>query len=212
MDCTPINKKQIIDGYEPCYNTFFDLYLEQGYLQLEDVTFYLFLRKHHNYRTPTIRHMKQKFGVGQGKIYAMLERLESANLLKKEIDGYTLYEPVVGTDVPVIDTLVPEMGAVDVPKIETSVPTESTHKQTDLWESVLSNIKPSMQDATFNAFLKSSQLISLEPATIEVNPSAKHWVEKQLEKKLLRALNVELSLQGYDRVKSLSIVSKENGG
>lgn len=92
-------------GFEPAFNSYFDFYLNTRYfgqslLQLEDVTFHLFLRKNlndHNsrWKMPTIRQMKQRFGVGQTKIDAMLTRLAQAHLLKKQsglerrVDGKT---------------------------------------------------------------------------------------------------------------------------
>jgi hypothetical protein len=80
-------------GFEPAWNSYFDLYLSTKYLekpilQLEDVTFHLWLRKNLNdadptWQMPSIRVMKRKFGIGQNKIEAMLDRLTKACLLKK---------------------------------------------------------------------------------------------------------------------------------
>jgi hypothetical protein len=58
-------------------------------LELEDVTFHLYLRKNlndknPNWKMPTMRHMKNRFKVGHNRINAMLARLEAAHLLHKE--------------------------------------------------------------------------------------------------------------------------------
>lgn len=80
-------------GFEPAWNAYFDFYLSSKYLekpilQLEDVTFHLWLRKNlndedPNWQIPSIRVMKRKFGISQDKIEAMLKRLTKAHLLKK---------------------------------------------------------------------------------------------------------------------------------
>src|SRR4051794_8798534 len=72
-------------GFEPAFNGYFDFYLNAKYfgeplLELEDVTFHLFLRKNLNdrnksWKMPTIRQMKKRFCISQAKVYAMLDRL-----------------------------------------------------------------------------------------------------------------------------------------
>src|SRR6266508_5395225 len=57
-------------------------------LQLEDISFHLYLRKNLNdkdpsWQMPSIRQMRKKFGIGQHKIEAMLKRLGEAHLLGK---------------------------------------------------------------------------------------------------------------------------------
>ena len=81
-------------GFEPAFNSYFDFYLDTKYfgqslLQLQDVTFHLFLRKNLNdqnpsWKMPTLRRMRQKFGISNDRIYAMFMRLEKAHLLTKE--------------------------------------------------------------------------------------------------------------------------------
>jgi len=81
-------------GFEPAFNSYFDFYLESKYfgeslLELQDVTFHLYLRKNLNdrnksWRMPTIRQMRKKFGISNDKVYSMLDRLEKAHLLNKE--------------------------------------------------------------------------------------------------------------------------------
>lgn len=81
-------------GFEPCANAFFDFYVTPKYtckplLQLEDVTFFLFLRKNVNKRNPkwkmpSVRQMMGRVGVSQRKLEGMMERLIRAGLLKKE--------------------------------------------------------------------------------------------------------------------------------
>jgi hypothetical protein len=84
-------------GWEPCWNAYFDFYLSSKYidpplLELEDVTFHLYLRKNLNdsnpsWRMPSYRQIKRKFRIGQKKIDAMLTRLDDAKLLKK-VSGF----------------------------------------------------------------------------------------------------------------------------
>lgn len=81
-------------GFEPAFNAYFDFYLNPKYfgeplLQLEDVTFHLFLRKNLNdsnpaWKMPSIRQMKKRLSIGQPKIDAMMKRLDAAHLLRKE--------------------------------------------------------------------------------------------------------------------------------
>jgi hypothetical protein len=80
-------------GFEPCFNSFFDFYLSPKYvdpplLQLEDVTFFLFLRKNLNdrdpsWKMPSFRQMMRRLHISQRRITAMLGRLEKAQLVKK---------------------------------------------------------------------------------------------------------------------------------
>jgi len=81
-------------GYEPAWNSYFDFYISPKYvspalLKLEDMSFHLYLRKNLNdrdpiWKMPTIRQMRRKLGLGYGRIYAILTRLEKAQLLFKE--------------------------------------------------------------------------------------------------------------------------------
>ena len=81
-------------GWEPCWNSYFDFYLDKKFfgkplLELGDVTFHLYLRKNlndknPNWKMPTIRQIRNKFGTSNDKIYIMLDRLEKAHLLTKE--------------------------------------------------------------------------------------------------------------------------------
>lgn len=80
-------------GFEPAHNSFFDFYLNSRYvdpplLQLEDVTFFLFLRKNINdtnpdWQMPSVRHIMRRFRIGYAKYKAMLFRLSRAKLLVK---------------------------------------------------------------------------------------------------------------------------------
>jgi hypothetical protein len=84
-------------GFEPCWNSFFDFYVSPKYiepslLELEDVAFFLFLRKNINdtnprWKMPSVRHMMKRVGVSQKKLFTMMRRLDEAHLLKKE-SGY----------------------------------------------------------------------------------------------------------------------------
>jgi hypothetical protein len=84
-------------GFEPAWNAYFDFYLSPKYiapplLQLEDVSFHLFLRKNlndHNpdWKMPSIRQMKRRLSVSQDRLQAMMKRLDQAKLLEK-ISGY----------------------------------------------------------------------------------------------------------------------------
>lgn len=94
-------------GFEPCFNSFFDFYLSTRYtnpplLQLEDVTFFLFIRKNINdgnpdWKMPSIKQMKTKFAIGQGKIDAMMRRLHHAKLLVK-VSGKRYDSPNVNNE------------------------------------------------------------------------------------------------------------------
>jgi hypothetical protein len=80
-------------GFEPAWNAYFDFYLSSKYvqqplLQLEDVTFHLFLRKNLNdqdpaWQMPSMRQIKRRLGIGQDRIEAMIERLVTVHLLEK---------------------------------------------------------------------------------------------------------------------------------
>ncbi len=156
-------------GFEPAWNSYFDFYLSSKYLekpllQLEDVTFHLWLRKNLNdedptWQMPSIRIMKRRFGIGQNKIEAMLDRLEKAHLLRK-VSGqgsgdnganvtntYELSDPIPSLDdFLVVATAgefpyslkdewqhppVPKIGTGAVPEISTPpVPKMGRHKHT----------------------------------------------------------------------------------
>src|SRR5687768_5078769 len=65
-------------GFEPCANAFFDFYVNPKYidpplLDIQDVGFFLFLRKNVNpkspsWKMPSIRQMKRRLGVGQDRL------------------------------------------------------------------------------------------------------------------------------------------------
>jgi hypothetical protein len=81
-------------GFEPCANAFFDFYVNPKFidpplLDLQDVGFFLFLRKNVNpknpaWKMPSIRQMKRRLGVGQDRLLAIMKRLEHTGLLVKE--------------------------------------------------------------------------------------------------------------------------------
>jgi hypothetical protein len=81
-------------GFEPCANAFFDFYVNPKYvdpplLDIQDVGFFLFLRKNVNpkspkWKMPSIRQMKVRLGVGQDRITAIMKRLEHTGLLVKD--------------------------------------------------------------------------------------------------------------------------------
>lgn len=103
MDAKAILEDQVIHvkrgrmnglGFEPAFNSYFDFYLDAKWfgeplLELQDVTFHLYLRKNLNdrnpqWKMPTYRQMKKKFKAGYGKLEAIMRRLDTAHLLKKE--------------------------------------------------------------------------------------------------------------------------------
>src|SRR5205814_7359531 len=106
-------------GWEPCWNSYFDFYLDAKWfgeplLELQDVTFHLYLRKNLNdrnpqWKMPAYRQMKKKFGVSYDKIEAMLRRLDAAHLLKKESgvrreNGYNTRNNYILSDpIPTLD-------------------------------------------------------------------------------------------------------------
>lgn len=81
-------------GFEPCANAFFDFYVNTKYidpplLDIQDIGFFLFLRKNVNpknpsWKMPSTRQMQRRLGVGWGRIDAIMKRLEHADLLTKE--------------------------------------------------------------------------------------------------------------------------------
>lgn len=81
-------------GFEPAFNAYFDFYLDRKYfgvalLDLQDLAFHLYLRKNlndanPNWKMPTVRQLKKKFGISCDRIYAILARLERARLLIKQ--------------------------------------------------------------------------------------------------------------------------------
>jgi hypothetical protein len=103
-----VKQGRFIDfGFEPCANAFFDFYLTPKYidpplLELEDVGFFLFLRKNVNpknpsWKMPSIRQMMRRLGISQRKLDAMMKRLIQAGLLEK-VSGYQAGED--GENVP----------------------------------------------------------------------------------------------------------------
>src|SRR5215203_2352299 len=81
-------------GFEPCANAFFDFYVNPKYidpprLDIQDVGFFLFLRKNVNpknpsWKMPSIRQMKRRLGIRQDRLSAIMQRLEHTGLLAKE--------------------------------------------------------------------------------------------------------------------------------
>lgn len=93
-----VKQGRFIDfGFEPCANAFFDFYVTPKYieppiLELEDIGFFLFLRKNVNpsnpsWKMPSIRQMMRRLGISQRKLDAMMQRLIQAGLLEK-VSGY----------------------------------------------------------------------------------------------------------------------------
>jgi hypothetical protein len=80
-------------GFEPCANAFFDFYVTDRYidpplLQLEDVTFFLFLRKNVNpsnpsWKMPSTRQIQRRLDISWRKLDAMMQRLIRARLLER---------------------------------------------------------------------------------------------------------------------------------
>lgn len=113
-------------GFEPCHNAFFDFYLNTKYfnpplLQLEDVTFFLFIRKNINdnnpeWKMPSLRHIKQRFGMGYGRYAGIMKRLERAKLIVK-VSGVRGGQPNVNNEyflsdpIPYMDEFVAVMEA-----------------------------------------------------------------------------------------------------
>ncbi len=92
---TYVKQGRYIDfGFEPCANAFFDFYVNPKYvdpplLDIQDVGFFLFLRKNVNpkspqWKMPSVRQMKRRLGISQDRLDGMLKRLETADLLVKE--------------------------------------------------------------------------------------------------------------------------------
>jgi hypothetical protein len=81
-------------GFEPAFNEVYDLYASDKVLsnsipRMEDIALYLSLHKsvhvgRDDWNPPSIRHLRRKFKISSGKIYAILERLEKAQLLPKQ--------------------------------------------------------------------------------------------------------------------------------
>jgi hypothetical protein len=215
-------------GFEPLYNSYFDFYLDGRYfgkplLQLEDVTFHLYLRKnltpsHPCWRMPSIRQIKKKFSI-KDKIEGMMLRLHNAHLLRKESgigrgeDGRnTTNDYILSDPIPTLEEFlavasedmfgVPLVGTyhIDpVPEIGTpGVPEVGRQKQTSLqqtWDRILSSLKSEMLSATFNIFLADTTL-EIEGTTVIIRTSntfAHSWIENRMSDKLLKRLRIELS-------------------
>ena len=112
-------------GFEPAFNSYFEFYLCGKYfnpplLQMEDVTFHLYLRKNINdgrkdWKMPTIRQMMNHFCTGQRKIERMMDRLSSAHLLTKQ-SGWSETEKITKNDYILSDPIptLPEFIAVAI--------------------------------------------------------------------------------------------------
>jgi len=153
-------------GFEPAWNAYFDFYLNSKHvdpplLELEDVTFHLYLRKNLNnsnpdWEMPSVRYMMRRFRIGYAKYAAMVKRLDRAKLLVK-ISGvrdtgnvgndYILSDPVPHLDEflaildaglfdPVSETETPPVSVLKTPPVsEIATPPVSvlkTLKQTSL--------------------------------------------------------------------------------
>jgi len=104
-------------GFEPLWNSYFDFYLDSRYfeqplLELQDVTFHLYLRKNLNdknpsWKMPSVRQIIKKFSIGQAKVYNMLGRLEKAYLLTKQsgvrIDGNERNDYILSDPIPTLN-------------------------------------------------------------------------------------------------------------
>jgi hypothetical protein len=209
-------------GFEPCFNSFYDFYLDGRYgplLQLEDVTFFLYLRKNLNdnidWKMPSVRYIMRKFKLTQAKYYKMVERLESAKLLVKisgkrvgtanVSNGYLLHDPlsdyrdfalvfgVLDSDTPLLDSDTASVLDSDTGDVFDS----DTHKQTsyltDLWQTVLSSLPNS-------DMLLKTELLSLDGVAVVRAGKSSQWIEQQLSRQLLRLINIELVLMGKTKV------------
>lgn len=123
-------------GFEPAFNSFFDYYLDTRYfkpalLQLEDVTFFLYLRKNLNdadpeRSMPSRRQIFQKFGIGHARYDAIMTRLRRARLVVKASGvrtgiANTTNEYILSDPLPHLEQflVIKEMGLFDVPEMGT---------------------------------------------------------------------------------------------
>jgi len=215
-------------GYEPAFNAYFDFYLDTRYfpkplLQLEDVTFHLYLRKNLNdtnprWRIPSIRFIKKKFRIGSPKIDAMMARLSAAHLLKKESglrtgvrntnNIYVLSDPIptlsefltVAAEGVFGQSLCTQNENIDpsyVPKTGTlDVPEMSTPEQTlykQTWEKILDTLKGSMLLETFNTFLANTTLEVDDQTAIIRTPNT--FAHGWIENRMKAKLLRELKLE-----------------
>lgn len=232
-------------GFEPCFNSFYDFYLDSKYgplLQLEDVTFFLYLRKNLNdkidWRMPSVRYIMKKFSIGYGRYKNIISRLEKASLLKKlsgvrnesanERNSYILNDPLTNLDdfllvfnlqegVAETETRVAETETPSVAETETGGVAETetlnrlNNKQT-IWNNVLVNLKSSLAIESFTAFLDGTELVDISDgvAVIETpKPNAVEYLQKQLSKKILKLLNIELMIAGEEKVSQLEVSLKK---
>ena len=189
-------------GFEPCFNSFYDFYLDSKYgplLQLEDVTFFLYLRKNLNdkidWRMPSVRYTMKKFSIGYGRYKNIISRLEKAYLLKKlsgvrnesanERNDYILNDPLTNLDdftlvfnlqegVTEIETHVAKIETPSVAETETGgvAETETLNRLNNkqtIWNNVMSSLQSTMSSETFN-FLEDSELINVEGTAIIETP------------------------------------------
>lgn len=173
-------------GFEPAFNSYFDFYLSSKYvdpplLQLEDVTFHLYLRKNLNdsnpdWRMPSYKQIQRKFRIGQGKITSMLARLERAHLLVKvsgvRKDGpnvnneYILSDPIAHLDefltvveagvfTPISKTDTGGTSEIDIastPETDEGATSElDDHKQTSPQQTIWNNVLSLLKKQTTEA-------------------------------------------------------------
>jgi hypothetical protein len=231
-------------GFEPAFNSYFDFYASTKYispslLQLEDISFHLYLRKNLNdqnprWQMPTIRQMRKKFGMGQTKLEGMMRRLEEAHLLKKISgqtgdwvvrNGYVLSDPIQTLEEfltvaregafprPLNSEWLPctQNGYTAYPnQVHERVPKTGTDQQTltteqTVWDRVLEQLKTSLPQNTFAAFLEGTDLLSVVDgvATIHIDkPHAIDWLSNRMGSKLPRMIETELRLLNDSRTVS----------
>lgn len=214
-------------GFEPCWNSFFDFYLSPKYvspplLELQDVTFFLYLRKNLNdkdpsWKMPTLRQMKKKFQISQGKIEAMIARLEAAHLLRKvsglrtgqenERNDYLLSDPVqtleefltLAAEGMFPGTCTENRYMVYPKSVHEHVPETGTDQQTltseqTVWLSILETLKLSLPATTFTTFFDGTDLLSVTEGVATIKTSKPHsidWIENRMGKKLCRMIENE---------------------
>jgi hypothetical protein len=236
------NTKEIIDGqrltvkrgrtnglgFEPAFNSFYDFYLDSRYgplLQLEDVTFFLYLRKNLNdsnphWKMPSIKYIKKKFGIGYGRYSKMIDRLEKAKLLIKVSgyregvanvnNSYILHDPLTDyEDFQLVFSLHEGASEIDLhipepdltPKSEMDLPPTSTldrQEQTSYLNNLWQTVLSSLPNSDM---LLGTELQSLENGIAVISAGkSKEWLEQQMSKTLLRLLNIELTILGNDKV------------
>ncbi len=208
-----VKQGRFIDfGFEPCANAFFDFYVTPKYidpplLELQDVAFFLFLRKNvnpsnPNWKMPSVRQMMRRLHVSQRKLDAMIARLSRAKLLEKE-SGLKAGEKGenVSNDYLLSDPY---------PTLEEFL-VAFYEDIKDTWKAYIDEIYP-VREMHTGARESDTPPVRETDTAYKQTTSKEQTVEEELWHSVLETLRLQLPAATFDSfIRNSSLVSLENG-